>query len=196
VRSWAVSSQCSSAVEQRFRKPSVAGSIPAIGSISNCECSTKLGRIASATAKMGFVKQLQDFKIFALNKNVMCCVEIDGFIFHGNERSPSRLLQFQNGLPFTRPTKKKRHHLSVPFGAFWCPQKGEKLTEAGRNPAKRRGCKKACKKARGSCVKPWSYLLDNSSSGGMVPTTGLEPVRCYPLEPESSASANSATWAR
>jgi hypothetical protein len=33
-----------------------------------------------------------------------------------------------------------------------------------------------CKKARGSCVKPWSHLLDNSSSGGMVPTTGLEPV--------------------
>ena len=29
----------------------------------------------------------------------------------------------------------------------------------------------------------------------MVPTTGLEPVRCYSLEPESSASANSATWA-
>ena len=29
-----VQSQCSSAVEQRFRKPSVAGSIPAIGSIS------------------------------------------------------------------------------------------------------------------------------------------------------------------
>ena len=53
-----------------------------------------------------------------------------------------------------------------------------------------------CKKARGSCVKPWSYLLDNTSSGGMVPTTGLEPVRCYPLEPESSASANSATWAQ
>ena len=30
---------------------------------------------------------------------------------------------------------------------------------------------------------------------GLVPTTGLEPVRCYSLEPESSASANSATWA-
>ena len=29
----------------------------------------------------------------------------------------------------------------------------------------------------------------------MVPTTGLEPVRCYSLEPESSASANSATRA-
>jgi hypothetical protein len=29
----AVGGQCSSAVEQRFRKPSVAGSIPAIGSI-------------------------------------------------------------------------------------------------------------------------------------------------------------------
>ena len=28
-----------------------------------------------------------------------------------------------------------------------------------------------------------------------MPTTGLEPVRCYSLEPESSASANSATWA-
>ncbi len=31
--------------------------------------------------------------------------------------------------------------------------------------------------------------------GKMVPATGLEPVRCYSLEPESSASANSATWA-
>src|SRR5262245_7241530 len=30
----------------------------------------------------------------------------------------------------------------------------------------------------------------------VVPATGLEPVRCYSLEPESSASANSATRAR
>src|SRR5205085_9004736 len=30
----------------------------------------------------------------------------------------------------------------------------------------------------------------------MVPATGLEPVRCYSLEPESSASANSATRAQ
>ncbi len=29
----------------------------------------------------------------------------------------------------------------------------------------------------------------------LVPATGLEPVWCYPLEPESSASANSATRA-
>src|SRR5688572_5217443 len=29
----------------------------------------------------------------------------------------------------------------------------------------------------------------------VVPATGLEPVRCYSLEPESSASANSATRA-
>lgn len=29
----------------------------------------------------------------------------------------------------------------------------------------------------------------------MVPTTGFEPVRCYSLVPETSASANSATWA-
>ena len=42
-------SQCSSVVEQRFRKPSVAGSIPAIGSISNCVCSKKLEQLASAT---------------------------------------------------------------------------------------------------------------------------------------------------
>lgn len=45
------------------------------------------------------------------------------------------------------------------------------------------------KKARGSCVKPWSLLLEITE---VVPTTGLEPVRCYSLEPESSASANSA----
>ena len=30
------------------------------------------------------------------------------------------------------------------------------------------------KKARGSCVNPWSHLLDNSSSGGVVRTAGLE----------------------
>ena len=34
------------------------------------------------------------------------------------------------------------------------------------------------------------------TKNNLVPTTGLEPVRCYPLEPESSASANSATWAQ
>jgi hypothetical protein len=33
-----------------------------------------------------------------------------------------------------------------------------------------------CKKARGSCVKPWSFLVENSSTGGVVPTTGLEPI--------------------
>jgi site-specific DNA recombinase len=32
-----------------------------------------------------------------------------------------------------------------------------------------------CKKARGSCVKPWSLLVENSSSGGMVGWQGLEP---------------------
>ncbi len=43
------SSQCSSAVEQRFRKPSVAGSIPAIGSISNCWNHNGLGVMESLT---------------------------------------------------------------------------------------------------------------------------------------------------
>ena len=32
-----------------------------------------------------------------------------------------------------------------------------------------------CKKARGSCVKPWSLLLETSQTGGMVPRSGLEP---------------------
>ena|ERR1019366_1444550 len=32
-----------------------------------------------------------------------------------------------------------------------------------------------CKKARGSCVKPWSLLVENSSSGGVVGWRGLEP---------------------
>src|SRR5216684_7820405 len=34
------------------------------------------------------------------------------------------------------------------------------------------------------------------STTALVPATGLEPVRCYSLEPESSASANSATRAQ
>jgi DNA invertase Pin-like site-specific DNA recombinase len=33
-----------------------------------------------------------------------------------------------------------------------------------------------CKKARGSCVKPWSLLVENSSSGGVVRARGLEPL--------------------
>ena len=33
-----------------------------------------------------------------------------------------------------------------------------------------------CKKARGSCVNPWSLLVEKSSSGGMVRDTGFEPV--------------------
>ena len=33
-----------------------------------------------------------------------------------------------------------------------------------------------CKKARGSCAKPWSLLLETSQTGGVVPATGLEPV--------------------
>ena len=34
-----------------------------------------------------------------------------------------------------------------------------------------------CKKARGSCVKPWSLLSENHQTGGVVPATGLEPVQ-------------------
>jgi site-specific DNA recombinase len=30
-----------------------------------------------------------------------------------------------------------------------------------------------CKKARGSCVKPWSLLVENSSSGGVEPRVGI-----------------------
>jgi site-specific DNA recombinase len=32
-----------------------------------------------------------------------------------------------------------------------------------------------CKKARGSCVKPWSLLVENTSPGGLVPEEGIEP---------------------
>ena len=32
-----------------------------------------------------------------------------------------------------------------------------------------------CKKARGSCVKPWSFIPEHTPSGGMVPRPGLEP---------------------
>ena len=47
----------------------------------------------------------------------------------------------------------------------------------------------------GLSPKAFRSLSELHRTEGMVPTTGLEPVRCYSLEPESSASANSATWA-
>ncbi len=40
----------------------------------------------------------------------------------------------------------------------------------------------------------WGFTMESGDSK-MVPATGFEPVRCYSLEPESSASANSATRA-
>ena len=33
-----------------------------------------------------------------------------------------------------------------------------------------------CKKARGSCVKPWSLLVEKSQPGGMVRAAGVEPT--------------------
>ena len=33
-----------------------------------------------------------------------------------------------------------------------------------------------CKKARGSCINPWSLLVESSSSGGMVRGAGFEPA--------------------
>src|SRR3989442_556618 len=32
------------------------------------------------------------------------------------------------------------------------------------------------KKARGSCVKPWSLIPENSQTGGMVRAAGFEPA--------------------
>ncbi len=33
-----------------------------------------------------------------------------------------------------------------------------------------------CKKARGSCVKPWLLLVELSQTGGMVRDAGIEPA--------------------
>ena len=33
-----------------------------------------------------------------------------------------------------------------------------------------------CKKARGSCVKPWSLLVVSTKTGGVVPPVGIEPT--------------------
>jgi hypothetical protein len=39
------------------------------------------------------------------------------------------------------------------------------------------------------------HAITAAALSDLVPRKGLEPSRCYPLLPESSASTNSATWA-
>ena len=52
--------QCSSAVEQRFRKPSVAGSIPAIGSSPNWRFSNRLRGIGGEVPVKLPVKRVRE----------------------------------------------------------------------------------------------------------------------------------------
>ena len=64
------------------------------------------------------------------------------------------------------------------------PKNAGKIAESGSLQEKRVLAQKVfgsnlvldSKKARGSCMKPWSLLADTSQTGGVVPTTGLEPV--------------------
>jgi hypothetical protein len=46
-----------------------------------------------------------------------------------------------------------------------------------------------CKKARGSCLKPWSFLLNTSQTGGVVRARGLEPPLLSEPDPKSGVSA-------
>ena len=88
-------------------------------------------------------------------------------------------------------------------GAGW--GEGGFGAEAAFSPARALAMRKRACAASARAFHPSraTVLCDRDGAGRpsntlmlLVPATGLEPVRSYPLEPESSASANSATRAQ
>ena len=80
------------------------------------------------------------------------------------------------------PFVTRAHPVPSPFGRPW------PLTRPFRPISPPTIARSACSRSRGS--------LSRSLPGEMVRTVGLEPTRCEPLEPKSSASTSSATLAK
>ena len=131
------------------------------------------------------------------------------FTIHQRRRSAEGIAQFvhrQRGVLTVVPDD---HRDAVPPGhvnpSRGSDRRGEDEIVVKGSPQERKALAKKvfgsnlildCKIARGSCVKPWSLLVETSQTGGVVRTAGLEPARLTALPPQSSASANSATCAR
>lgn len=142
---------------------------------------------AQSAAQVAEEKRLQIEKISARLQKLLDSF-LDGLIDRDTFTSEKARLMSQKKSLEEQRSSLQESHLSVWLEPFqnWVEtaKNAGEIAESGSLQEKRVLASKIFgsnlvldrKKARGSCVKPWSLLLETSQTGGMVRAVGFEPT--------------------